>query len=337
MLRRLVFLLLVPTLLASCVLPGSVSETPTPSPAPTVSPTPAPPLVILVLPTDLPQPEYDRYQTLVYDMAQEAGMRFQVRNTLTVDELRDELPALKIVVALPPDPGLAALTAAAPAVQFLAIGVPGLPAAANLSTVGSSGLPVDQQAFLAGYIVALLAPEWRVGILTRRDTLGGEAARTAFTNGFRFYCGKCWNSNFTMPIYDYPIVVRIPEEAQEGEYTGYARVLLDYWARAAFVYPEVATPEVLAYMAQNGLLLVGQELPGEDVRPYWIASIQPDMIAAVRGVFPDLVAGQGGQVVPTPLFLTEVNPNLLTDAKLRLAQEILAGLQNGTIGTGVTP
>ena len=105
----------------------------------------------------------------------------------------------------------------------------------------------------------------------------------------------------------------------------------------AYVYPEVATPELLSYMAQTKMLLVGQSLPGEDVRSHWIASIQPDIVSAIQNIFPDLVAGKGGRIVPTPLFLADVNPDLLSEGKLRLVQEVLAGLQNGTIGTGVTP
>ena len=90
-------------------------------------------------------------------------------------------------------------------------------------------------------------------------------------------------------------------------------------------------------MAQSGVLLISQTLPGEDVRSNWVASIQPDLTSALQRIFPELVAGNGGQVAPTPLFLTDVNPDLLSDAKMRLVQDVLNGLQNGTIGTGVNP
>lgn len=335
---RPILLLFAIFFLTSC----SGSATPEPAlptatfpPQPTA--TPANPLVILILPADMPQEESDQYQTLVYNLAQENGMRFQVRNTLSVEELQAELPTLKVVIGLAPDPGLAALAAAAPEVQFLAVDIPGLTAGGNLSTIGGSDHPVDKQAFLAGYITAMIAPEWRAGILSQRDTPGGESARTAFTNGYRFYCGYCRSPNFTQPSYDYPIIVRIPPDALESEYLGYAAALLDYMVKAAYIYPDVAKPDVIGYMAQYGVLMVGQELPGEDIRPYWIASIQPNVIPAIQNVFTDLLAGRGGQAIPTPLYLTDVNSNLLTEGKLRLAQEVLDGLQNGTIGTGVNP
>ncbi len=339
--RKLVFLLLTIILLTSCAPRGGAtapSDVSTSTPVPTVSPTPpSTPLTILVLPAELPRAESDQYQTLVYDLTQTNGLRFQVRNVLTPADVAFEGPALKVVIALPPDPGLAALAASAPGVQFLAVGIPGLAAASNLSSIGGAGLPADQQAFLAGYMAGMVAPEWKVGVLYQKDTTGGNAARDAFANGFYFYCGTCRNDIFPGPVGIYPILVGIPTDAPVSDYTGYANLLIRNIVKVAYVYPDIATPDLLSYMAQKGLLLISQTLPGENVRSNWVASIQPDLISALKRIFPELVAGKGGQVVPTPLFLTDVNPDLLSDAKMRLVQEVLNGLQNGTIGTGVNP
>ncbi|HEX7541224.1 MAG TPA: hypothetical protein VF352_03760 [Anaerolineales bacterium] len=339
--RKLAFILFTLLLLTSCAPRGGATptpEVPTSTPIPTASPTlPSTQLTILVLPADMPRAESDQYQTLVYDLARANGMRFQVRNVLTPADVAFEGPALKVVVVLPPDPGLDALAAAAPGVQFLAVGIPGLGAASNLSSVGAAGLPVDQQAFLAGYIAGMVAPEWKVGVLYQKDTTGGETARNAFANGFYFYCGTCRNPNFPQPVGIYPVPVGIPTDAPESAYNGHADILIQNIVKVAYVDPEIATPELLTYMAQSGLLLISQTLPSEDVRSNWIASIQPDLTSALQRIFPELVAGKGGQVAPTPLFLTDVNPDLLSDAKMRLVQDVLNGLQNGTIGTGVNP
>jgi hypothetical protein len=334
------FILLACLLLTACAgraTPTAAPVTAMPTAIATVSPDVPAPLAILVLPADLPQKDKKSYQTLVYDLTQANGMRFQVLNKLTSEDLGFAGEALKVVIAFPPDPGLGALAAAAPGVQFLAVGIPDLPAASNLSSIGGGGVPVDQQAFLAGYIAGLVAPEWKVGILSQKDTPGGEAARTAFGNGFTFFCGSCRNPLFPQPAGIYPVIVRIPTDAKPGEYTAYADLLLRNVVKVAYVYPAVATPELLNYMAQTKMLVIGQALPGEGARSHWIASIQPDTISAIKTIFPELVAGQGGRIVPTPLFLADVNPDLLSEGKLRLVQDVLNGLQNGTIGTGVTP
>jgi hypothetical protein len=338
---KLVFLLTILTLLAACG--GRATTTPTPEPPtatpnPTASPTTtANPLAILVLPADMAQKDKDGYQTLVYGLTQASGLRFQVLNSLSSDDLNLAGPDLKVVIVFPPDPGLADLTAAAPGVQFLAVDIPDLAAAPNLSSIGANGFPVDQQAFLAGYIAGLVAPEWKVGILSQKDNPSGDMAVTAFTNGFVYYCGSCRNPLFPQPAGIYPVVVRIPKDAKPGEYNAYADLLIRNVVKVAYVFPDVATSDLLSYMSQSNLLLVGQTLPSDAVRPGWIASIQPDEITALKNIFPDLVAGKGGQVVPTPLVLADVNPDLLGAGKLRLAQAVLDGLQNGSIGTGVTP
>jgi hypothetical protein len=337
---KCIFLLLASLLLAACgsrTTPAPAPATPTLTPNPTASPTAPMPLTILVLPADMPQKDQDSYQKVVYDLVQASGMRWQVLNSLSPADLALVGPSLKVVIAMATDPGLAALAAAAPQVQFLAVGIPDLPVASNLSTIGATGVPVDQQAFLAGYIAGLIAPEWKVGILYQKDTPGGTASRDAFTNGFTYYCGSCRNPLFPQPAGIYPVTVPIPTDAKPGEYTAYADLLLHNVVKVAYVYPEIATPELLSYMAQTNMLMIGQSLPGEDVRSHWIVSIRPDTVAAIQNIFPDLVAGQGGKVLPTPLFLADVNPDLLSEGKLRLVQEVLDGLQNGTIGTGVTP
>ncbi|MGD0749836.1 MAG: hypothetical protein ABSA23_00330 [Anaerolineales bacterium] len=336
----LVFFLIILTLLAACggrAATTSIPATPTAAPNPTASPTATMPLAILVLPADMAQQDKDSYQTLIYGLTQANGMRFQVLNSLTADDLALVGPALKVVIAFPPDPGLAALTAAAPGVQFLAVDIPNLATAHNLSSIGANGFPVDQQAFLAGYIAGLVAPEWKVGILSQKDNPSGDIAVTAFTNGFVYYCGSCRNPLFPQPAGIYPVIVRIPSDAKPGEYTAYADLLIQNVVKVAYVFPDVATSDLLSYMSQKNLLLVGQSLPSQTLAPQWIASIQPDEITAIKNIFPQLVAGKGGQVVPTPLILADVNSNLLSAGKLRLAQDVLDGLQNGTIGTGVSP
>jgi hypothetical protein len=295
------------------------------------------PLAILVLPADMAQQDKDNYQTLIYGLAQANGMRFQLLNSLSANDLALVGPALKVVIAFPPDPGLAKLTGAAPGVQFLAVDIPNLATAPNLSTIGANGFPVDQQAFLAGYIAGLVAPEWKVGILSQKDNPSGDIAVTAFTNGFVYYCGSCRNPLFPQPAGIYPVIVRIPSDAKPGEYTAYADLLIQNVVKVAYVFPDVATADLLGYMSQKNLLLVGQSLPSEAVAPQWIASIRPDEITAIKNIFPQLVAGKGGQVVPTPLVLADINSDLLSAGKLRLAQNVLSGLQNGSIGTGVNP
>jgi hypothetical protein len=63
--------------------------------------------------------------------------------------------------------------------------------------------------------------------------------------------------------------------------------------------------------------------------------IQADAVKAIQVAWPELVAGRGGQSVPSPLGLADVDPNFLTPGKQRLVQKVLEDLQAGRIATGV--
>ncbi|MCF6277781.1 MAG: hypothetical protein L3J16_03400, partial [Anaerolineales bacterium] len=152
--RFVVFALLLAFLLAGCgsaapeqTLPTSAPVS-TAIPAPTLIPTPTTPLAILIVPEDMDQELSDQYQALVYNLAQGSGMRFQVRNRLTPEALAFG-PTLKVVIALPPAPGLAELVTAAPQTQFLAVNIPEVTAGGNLSVLSNTSRP-DISAFLAG-------------------------------------------------------------------------------------------------------------------------------------------------------------------------------------------
>jgi hypothetical protein len=57
--------------------------------------------------------------------------------------------------------------------------------------------------------------------------------------------------------------------------------------------------------------------------------IRPDEVKAIQTAWPALVAGQGGQNVPSPLGFGDVDPVLLSPGKQRLVQGVLDGLQAG--------
>ena len=336
--NRLTAIFLFFILLASCTKPDQTpqpsTDTPVPTAGATATSTPGIPLVILVLPADLPKDESSQYQTIVYELAQANGMRYQLLNTLTIADITLAGPDLKIVVVFPPDPGLAALVAAAPSVQFLAVGIPGLAPASNLSTVGADGAPADRQAFMAGYIAAMVTDDYRTGILSMNDAQG-MTAEAAFANGVHFYCGLCQKA--FGPWYDYPIHIEIPPDELQSRYPAYADPFINYDAPVVYVYPGIATTDLLESMAQKGLLLIGENMPAQDLQSNWIVSLKPELIPAIQRIFPELLAGRGGQTLPIPFSLADVNPGLLSEGKQRLVQQTLDDLQAGYISTGVNP
>lgn len=312
---------------------GTATAIPTDTPVvpATLTPTAASPLAILALPADMHPDTSNLYQKTVYDLAQASGFRFQVRNTLTADDLE---PGLQVVIVLPPDPGIAALAAAAPQVQFLAINIPEVAAGGNISVLGNNS-QTDAAAFLAGYTAALITDDYRIGMLMPRDNPDALRALNAYATGMKFYCGAC------RPVYSYswayPQYLEIAADEDPANYDAYADILiLQYKVGTIFLHPEIATTDLETYIGTTGVYMIGTETP-EQLPAGWVMTIQPDIIKAIQIAWPDLVNGQGGVTIQSPLGLTDIDSTILTPGKQQAVERVLNELQAGLIGTGANP
>ena len=333
--QRLIILTLLLVLALSACGGSEAAGTSTPVPTdtaivpPTLTPTAATPLAILVLPPDLDPDTSNLYQKTLYDLTQTSGLRFQVRNTLTAADMAE--PGLKVVISLPPDPGIAALAAAAPQVQFLAINIPEAAAGGNISILGSNA-QTDVAGFLAGYTAALITDDYRIGMLMPKDNADAVRGLNAFATGMRFYCGDC--RPFYFYSWTYPQYVEIPAEEDKSHYNAFADILiLQYKVGTIFIHPDVATTEVQNYIGTTGVYMIGTKTP-EQLPAGWVMTIQPDIIKAIQNAWPGLVSGQGGVTVQSPLGLSDIDETILTPGKQRLVEQTLNDLQAGLISTG---
>jgi hypothetical protein len=329
---RFTLLFVVIAMILSACSSGEPAATSTPIPTetpivpPTLTATATIPLAILALPANLDSETSNLYQKTVYDLTQTSGYRFQVRNSLTPADMTE--PGLKIVIILPPDPGVAALAASAPEVQFLSIGIPGLTAGGNLSVLGDN-TQSDIAAFLAGYTAALITDDYRIGMLIPKDNPDALRGLNAYANGMKFYCGIC-RPYFFLP-WTFPQYLEIPADEKEENYDAYADILiLQFKVRTIFLHPGIAISDLATYIGTTGVYMIGTISPEQ--RPAgWVMTIQPDVIKAIQNAWPQLVGGQGGVTVQSPLGLSDVDPSLLSAGKLRLVQQTLDELQKGLI------
>ena len=310
---------------------SAATSTPVPTDTPIIPPTltatAITPLAILVVPADLDPETSNLYQKTVYDLAQASGLRFQVRNTLTVADLE---PGLQVVIVLPPDPGIVTLAAAAPQVQFLAINLPDIAPGGNISVLGNSSQP-DVAGFLAGYTAAMITDDYRIGMLMPKDKPDALTALNAYATGMTFYCGIC------RPLYFYPApfpqYVEIGAEEDPAAYNAYADILiLQRKVLTIFLHPDIVTPDLINYISTTGVSMIGTVSP-EQLPGGWVMTIQPDVIKAIQNAWPGLISGQGGVTVQSPLGLADIDSTLLSPGKQRLVEQTLNDLQAGLIST----
>jgi hypothetical protein len=328
-------------LLNACVFANKAQPTPsqgaTTIPSPTPMPTASSPLAVLVVPADMEKSASDEYQKVVYELAHGSGMRFQVRNTFTP---ADAEPGLQIVIALPPDPGIAALAAAAPHVQIMAIDIAGVAAGGNVSTLASNN-QLDVPAFVAGYAAAMVGDHYRAGMILPKDNALALQAAAAFANGMAYYCGLCSSgliySDPSGQEIHFPQFVQIATDT-DPKLWGVNYLVGNAKLNAVYVYPDakMATQQLFDVLGQTGAQIISVSVPNPKP-PGWVMAIGSDEVKAIQKAWPELLAGRGGQTVLSPLGMSEVDPSFLSPGKQRLVQQVLDDLQAGRIVTGVSP
>lgn len=331
---------IVPFIILAMILPGcSGSTNPTATLAPEVtlapvaptavpSPTAIPPATRVLVATGNQLPEAD-LQTIVSAVQTLSG-----QSGLTVDtvpELKPELLTsdVKVAVVLPPDPGVTDLAGRFPNIRFVSIAIPSVQPTANLFAIGVDGPHPEWPGFVAGYIAAIVTNEWRAGALIQAGSNEGKLAGDAFDNGVKFFCGLC-QKKFAPFNYDAPIMEMNPSTTQ-AEWQSTADAFIASAVKTAYIYPTVANPEMMAYLAQSGMKLMGSQTPSDALRPAWIATIKVEYASGLQSVWADVISGAAGKVVPAGISITDVDPNTLTDGKMRLVNEVISALTAGAI------
>ncbi len=301
----------------------------TSTPSPTV--TPLPPVAVLLVPPQADQQLVAEVQSIMSPSVTEAGYRFQVRPSLAPGDFAGE--EIGLVVAVPPDPGIREMAQNHSGTRFLSLGIPRVEPAPNLSVVGADGDRLDQQGFMAGYIAAMITPDWRVGVIGLSDSQETIAARQAFLSGVQFFCGLC-NPTYP-PFFKYPLYFELGADATTQEWRAAADFMIHRSVETVYLVPGAGDDAMVWYLAQSGVKMIGGKPPSPDLQAYWVASLGFDLLQAFVEFWPDFLNGVDGQAISVPMKMVEVNPDLLSSGKQRLATEVLADVLAGYIDLGV--
>ena len=308
------------------------STLPPPTDMPEPSPTAQPGWVILLAPPGADSGLIELMKRITLEMASQGGFEYQDRSELTD---ADWIADVRLVVALPPDPGLQALAAAHPETQFLAVRYPDMQPSSNLSVLGNGLDQPDIQGFLAGYLAAVITPDWRVGVIARSDTTNGKAAQAGFFNGTIFYCGLCRPAY--PPFYQYPVYAGINADAGQVDQQAAADLVLSNSVKTVYVAPGAGDVTLLEYLAESNVNIIGSISPPVQLQDQWVATIQVDLEEAAREAIPRILNGEGGQVIMGSVQFSNPNESLFSPGRQSYVERMLEDLTAGFIDTGVDP
>ena len=272
----------------------------------------------------------DQVSRTLSELAASEDLDFEQRSSFT---LEDPTAEIKVLAAIPPDPGLAALAQAAPATQFLGIAIQGLEPLPNLTVIDGQEVSPDRVGFLAGYLAAVATPEWRVAVINSSDSPAGVSQREGFLNGAVFFCGLCRQTY--PPFITYPMFAEAAGNSSPSEWLALADTLIDNAVQTVYIPPGVGDESLLEYLAEAGINIIATTSPLPGLNDRWIAIITADYPLEIHTAWPELMAGNGGSKFSAPLTFSDANYNLFSPGRQHLVEKMLAELSGGFIDTGV--
>jgi hypothetical protein len=306
-------------------LPTSAAS-PTPPPQATATETSEPGRIVLLAPPGADPGLKASLAARLSEAAARAGLETQTIEALSAAEIT---PAVRLVAAIPPATGVAELAAAAPQTRFVTVSISGVAPTDNLVALGAVGSSAENDAFLAGYAAELIAADWRAGVLAAGETPEGARVQQAFMNGARFFCGLCKPAY--PPFFTYPQSFTLPGAADGDPLAGLLAELDKYAIDVLYVDAPLASADLLQSLADAGVKLIAPVAPPAGLEAGWVVTIGGDPLDLLPGLLPTLLDGSlSGQVEPG-VELSHLDSGLLSEARLRLLQEVMEELNAGRI------
>jgi hypothetical protein len=330
------WVLALPGLLALSACQAGVGRTPTsqvtvPATAvsnPTATSTAEAQRVLLVIPEGTDDLTSTTIRTTVDQLTTSEGFTLEEQVSLPA-QIGD---GYVIAIMLYPDQAFLDAAHAHTGITFVAIAAVDFPAGANLWVIGNRGGEMDAAAFLAGYIAAMITPEWRIGAISVSGNQSGDKLGQAFVNGGTFFCGLCRPQH--PPYYSYPALLPMnslnESAAQAVVSTAEDMGLASIWAP----YEVLQVLSALDLPARMSLL--GEVRPGNISQDAWIASIRPAPEQRLAELWGLIQSGAPTEQVAISIVIEDVNPSVLTPGKLELAQQVRDELVAGFIDPGAS-
>jgi hypothetical protein len=314
------------------------SDTPTLEIMATVSPTPTetPQRMVLLAGEGWDAALLGMLQARLQELSTQSGLVYEGRTSLTLAELQPG--DIRIVVAMAPMENLVELVASAPQTQFLAIGFNQLEPAANLHVIELKNSQPGMDAFMAGYIATIITPDWRVGVFSDADSPEGVTDRVGFQNGVYYYCGLCRSVYPPYPVPGYPLYWETTVNAGQVAWDAGIAYFQDWQVKTVYIGKGLESDEFLQYLAQAGFnLIAGRQAP-QGLQQNWVASlVSGELDLILNDLWERMLVGENGVRESLSLEVADVNAGLFSPGRQALVNQVLSDLQDGFIGTGVSP
>ena len=94
---------------------------------------------------------------------------------------------------------------------------------------------------------------------------------------------------------------------------------------------------MLKSLASQKYILIGGVTPPAEAQARWAATVREDVVSPMRSLWPDMLAGKGGKVVPSVVVLQDVNPAFLGTGRKDMIESVIEKVNKGEISPLTPP
>ena len=289
------------------------------------TPTTGVPSVLLVVMPNADPVAVTQVQSYLEQLAAESSLALKVVDSLTADQLTENI---KVVVGVGDGLDLAGLALSAPATQFVAVDQPNAVPGVNLSVIGDPVIDEERRSFMAGYLSALVSSDYKVGGIVPSDIPLTTESVNAYVIGTRFFCGLC---NPKYPPYNpFPQWDTVPLGSSLTTMQSVVDGLANLGVEVLYVHADLISPDLLSYLSETGMEVVGGARPDME-RTNWVGTVALDPGPVLERLWSGLAAGSGGQQVPNDIILTDLEAGLVSEGRLGNFVEMSGNLANNLV------
>jgi basic membrane lipoprotein Med (substrate-binding protein (PBP1-ABC) superfamily) len=264
----------------------------------------------------------------IIELAEESGLVIESVNQISEEYLKGDV---SLVFIFEDDPGIVNFASRFTEIQFIGVDIPNITPSSNISLIGENGLRKDQQAFVAGYLAAMVAEDWRAGVVSIGESEDTRAIEEGFLNGARYFCGLCRPA--FPPFYEYPQSMHLDSSGQSwGSVVG---AINESRLNVIYLAPVGVFEKSINEWTQINSAIIGDG-PRPEIVPesQWMAAVQFTASDGLQSIWNDLLAGNGGFQIQWELQIVEVNRDLLSVGRERDALVLIEDLAAGFVDTG---
>ncbi len=196
----------------------------------------------------------------------------------------------------------------------------------NIMQIGITENGLAAEGFVAGYIAAMQTNEWRIGMI---GFTSQSINRIGFLNGAKYFCGLC--SPLYPPYSAYPLYVEVNDGADFDELKVAVDLLLEKEVNTIYLAPGVNNSELVGYLSQLGISMIGNEKPTGVDDGLWVASVKWDWVSVLEEMLPQAILGNLFETIAPDIQIDDVNENEISPSRQVLISEITEFLLDGIV------